>query len=105
MRAAIYCRVSSAGQEDNSSLGTQEERCRKFAAERGWSVVQVYKEIHAGAELFERPRLTELREAMRQRQFEVLLVHALDRLSRKQTHKGLILSEAEHAGVEWHSGH
>ena len=27
-RVAVYCRVSSAGQEDKSSLGTQEAVCR-----------------------------------------------------------------------------
>ena len=102
-RCVVYCRVSSAGQEDNSSLETQEERCRAYAAERGWTVTQVYREVHTGAELFERPQLTLLREAMRRREFDVLLVHALDRLSRKQTHQGLILSEAEHAGVAWDS--
>ncbi len=103
VRVAIYCRVSTAGQEDNSSLGTQEERCRAYAAERGWEVVEVYREVHTGVELFERPQLTLLREAMRQGAFDVLLVHALDRLSRKQTHQGLVLSEAEHAGVRWES--
>ena len=102
-RAAIYCRVSSAGQEDNSSLGTQEAACRSYAAERGWVVVEVYREVHTGAELFERPQLTALRDAMRHGGFDVLVVHALDRLSRKQTHQGLILAEAEHAGVEWDS--
>jgi len=35
-RAAIYCRVSTAGQEaEGSSLATQEARCRAFAAEQG----------------------------------------------------------------------
>jgi len=28
LRAAIYCRVSSSGQEDKSSLGTQEAALR-----------------------------------------------------------------------------
>ena len=30
--AAIYCRVSTTAQEDNSSLATQEQRCREYAA-------------------------------------------------------------------------
>ncbi len=102
-RAAIYCRVSGAGQEDNSSLDTQEAACRAYAAGRGWSVAGKYREVHSGVDLFERPQLTLLREAMRQKAFDVLLVHALDRLSRRQIHQGLILSEAEHAGVEWDS--
>ena len=102
-RVAVYCRVSSSGQEDNSSLATQEASCRAYATERGWTVVAVHREVHTGAELFERPELTRLREAMRAGAFDVLLVHALDRLSRKQTHQGLVLSEAEHAGVAWDS--
>lgn len=102
-RAAIYCRVSSSGQEDNSSLGTQEAACRAYADEHGLDVTAVYRDVHTGAEVFERPQLTELRTAMRAGAFDVLIVHALDRLSRKQTHQGLILSEAEHAGVEWQS--
>jgi site-specific DNA recombinase len=102
-RCAIYTRVSSGLQEDNSSLSTQEARCRAYAEERGWMVTEVFREVHTGAELFERPQLTRLRETMRRREFDVLLVYALDRLSRKQTHQGLILSEAEYAGVEWDS--
>jgi site-specific DNA recombinase len=66
-------------------------------------VTVVYREVHTGAELFERPQLTLLREAMRRGEFDILLVHALDRLSRKQTHQGLILSEAEYARVAWDS--
>src|SRR5215211_6288148 len=48
-RVAIYCRVSSPGQEDNSSLDTQEAACRAHAAEQGWTVVGVYREVHTGA--------------------------------------------------------
>lgn len=102
-RCVVYCRVSSTGQEDNSSLQTQEADCRAYAEQHGWTVAQVYREVHTGRDLFERPQLTLLREAMRRREFDVLLVWALDRLSRKQTHQGLILSEAEYAGVEWDS--
>ncbi len=36
-RAAIYCRVSSRGQEeDGTSLGSQEALCRQHAARRGY---------------------------------------------------------------------
>jgi hypothetical protein len=83
MQAAIYCRVSSAGQEDNSSLETQEAACQAYARDHGWTVSGVFREVHTGAELFECPQLTRLREAMRRQEFDVLLVYALDRLSRK----------------------
>jgi site-specific DNA recombinase len=63
----------------------------------------VYQDVWTGAEVFERPGLTALRTDMRAGAFDVLLVYALDRLSRDTNHQGLVLSEAEHAGVEWQS--
>jgi site-specific DNA recombinase len=99
-RVAIYCRVSTARQEDEgTSLGSQEAACRAYAAEQGYTVAAVYRETHSGADLFERPLLSELRESVRHGDVGTVIAHALDRLSRNQAHLGLILSEAEHAGV------
>lgn len=99
MRAIIYCRVSSAGQEENSSLGTQEERCRRFAVERGWAIANVFREVQTGSELFERPQLTRLREMVRAGEADIVLAFALDRVSRSQAHLGFLLSEWENLGV------
>jgi site-specific DNA recombinase len=49
--------------------------------------------------VFNRPGMTELRDRLRARGVDIVLGHALDRLSRNQTHQGLILSEIEHAGA------
>ncbi|HEX9414263.1 MAG TPA: recombinase family protein, partial [Ktedonobacterales bacterium] len=95
MRAAIYVRVSTSGQEqDGTSLVTQEQYCRAWVTERGGIVPdeQVYVEVHSGAYLWERPQLTRLRAAMRAAAFDVLVVYAIDRLSREQDHLGLIVS-------------
>lgn len=102
-RAGIYLRVSSAGQEDNYSLPTQDDGCRAWSAAHGCDVVAVYKDVWTGAEVFERPDLGRCRADMRAGAFDVLVVYALDRLSRDQNHLGLVLSEAEHAGVAWAS--
>lgn len=99
-RCAIYVRVSSAGQEDNYSLPTQEAACRAFAAERGWEVTGVYTDVHTGTELFERPGLAALREAVRAGDATVVVAYALDRLSRDQAHLGFLLSEWDHAGAQ-----
>ena len=99
LRVSIYCRVSSAGQEDNSSLQTQEERCRIYASERGWIVTEVFREVHTGSELFERPQLNRLREVVRSHNCDVVLAYALDRLSRSQAHLGFLLSEFDHLGA------
>src|SRR5690349_532540 len=95
-RAAIYVRVSTAKQEeDGTSLDTQEDLCRVYAFEHGYKVVSVYRDVHTGAELFERPQLTRLREAVRQGDVDGVVAYALDRLSRSQAHLGLIFSECD----------
>ncbi len=101
-RAAIYVRVSSAAQEDEgSSLVTQEGRCRAHALEQRYDVdeAHVYREVHTGTELWERPQLTQLREAIRGRDVDVVVAYAIDRLSRDPVHLGVVLSEADHVGV------
>ena len=99
-RAAIYVRVSTRGQDDQgTSSETQEAACRAYAAEHGYEVAAVYREVHTGAELWERPQLTTLREAVRRREVDAVIVHAIDRLSRDPVHLGVVLSEAQHAGV------
>lgn len=100
LRAIVYTRVSGAAQEqDGTSLDTQADRCLAYAEERGWQVVAVEREVHTGADLFGRPRLTAVREMLRDSRADVLLAYALDRLSRKQTHVAIIAEEAEAAGA------
>src|SRR5438874_10051049 len=93
IRAAIYVRVSSVGQDKRfrghhddrevGSLETQHDACREHVAERDYAVARLYRETHTGYELYERPQLGELREAARRGDFDVLVCYAVDRLSRK----------------------
>src|SRR5688572_28080692 len=99
-RAAILVRVSTPGQErDGSSLETQEALDRAYATEHGYEVVAVFREVYSRMELWDRPVLTELRERIRRREFDVVIVLCMDRLSGDPTHQAVILSEAEYAGV------
>ena len=100
--AGIYVRVSSGPQETNgTSLQTQEEYCRAFAQKHGYTVPpeHFYREVHTGTELWERPQLSKLREAIRQEQINVVVVHAIDRFSRDPVHLGVLITEADHHGV------
>ena len=88
-RAAIYVRVSTTTQEDGgTSLATQEERCRQYAASRGYDFALFFRETHTGVELWERPQLTALRDAVRHDQVDVVVAYAIDRLSRDPVHLG-----------------
>ena len=97
-RAALYLRVSTTKQDaEGTSLQTQEETCRAYAAEHDYEVVGVFTDVYSGEDIFERPGMSELRELLRGRGVDVVIGHALDRLSRNQIHQGLILSEIEYA--------
>jgi site-specific DNA recombinase len=98
-RAVVYCRVSDPGAIDDYGMDAQEQECRSYAARQGWRIVSAHREFHTGTELFERPELTKIREAMRRGAFDVLLVDRLDRLSRDADHHGFLRTEAKHAGV------
>lgn len=98
-RIAIYCRVSTDGQEDNTSLETQETACRNYARQHGYSIVTVKQDVFSGYALYERPGLTVLRELARQGTIDGILTYALDRLSRKQTHVAILDEECEQLGV------
>ena len=99
MRAVVYCRVSTEGQErDGTSLETQEAQGRAHARAAGWDVITVVRETASGYTL-DRPGLTRVREMMRSRAVDAVLAHAVDRLSRDQTHIGLLLYEAQDSGV------
>jgi len=101
-RAAIYCRVSTNKQEDNYSLETQEASCRGYAQSHGFAVLPeyTYLEAHSGVDLWGRPKLTALREAIRAKAIDVVICHSIDRLSRDPVHLGVIVSEADHKGVQ-----
>ncbi len=99
-RAAIYCRVStSAQEEDGTSLDTQEARCRAHAADRGYQVGDVYRDVYTGAKYRERPALSALRERVRAGEIDVVLAYALDRLSRNQAHLAIVAEEANDHGA------
>src|SRR5438067_4220531 len=101
-RAAIYVRVSTVGQEaDGTSLGTQETACLGHTSARAYATDpgHIYREVFTGTELWERPQLQRLREAIRRREVDVVVCYAIDRLSRDPVHLGVLISEAEHAGA------
>lgn len=98
--ALIYCRVSTRGQEDGTSLDTQEERCRSEAEARGYVVAGVFREVYSGAEIFDRPQLNALRDEVRTKTHAAVYVYAIDRLTRTQGLAAYLLAEFERSGVE-----
>ncbi len=84
MRTAIYARFSTELQQERS-IEDQFELCRAHAAKNGLDVVAVYDDrARSGASIFGRDGLMRMMDAARDGAFDVILVEALDRLSRDQ---------------------
>lgn len=80
VRAVIYTRVSSESQEDNTSLGDQEERAKAYIISQGWKYGGTYSDVASGKDL-NRPSLNNLLAQLKKTDYVVVL--KLDRLSRK----------------------
>jgi len=103
MRVAIYGRVSTGHQVEHQTieqqLGRLAEHVRAHAAE-GWSLdpAHVFRDDgHSGAALA-RPGLDRLRDAVKGREIDRVLVTAPDRLARNYVHQMVLLEEWARAG-------
>lgn len=85
MKAVAYLRVSSLSQVEGHSLDAQERLFRELCKSRGWEAAAIYREEGKSAlsdSLTKRPELRRLLEEARGRQFQVVVVHTMDRLAR-----------------------
>ena len=102
MKAAIYCRVSTENQEqEGTSLDSQLEACLKKAKELGYETNEDYSVLETFSGLtLDRPKLSQLRQWVRDKEVEVVIAYALDRLSRDPVHIIILQDELEKIGVE-----
>lgn len=99
IRAAIYSRVSTEGQEqEGTSLQTQLEACLKYCKQRKYEIEHKFSEAWSGRSL-ERPKLAELRELARSENIDIVVVYSLDRLSRDPVHGVILMQEFEKHGI------
>src|SRR5271168_1876094 len=100
--AAIYARVSSDKQREESTIASQTAALIEFARNRGCQVPAEWvfeDEGYSGASLV-RPGLERLRDLAAEGQIEAVLVHAPDRLSRKYAYQVLLIEELGRHGVD-----
>ena len=82
LRATIYARYSSDNQRE-SSIEDQIEVRRRYAELKGWTIVKVYAEhAQSGASRF-RSEFQQMQVDAEGGCFDVIIIEALDRLSRK----------------------
>lgn len=85
MRAVAYLRVSSASQIDGHSLDAQERLFHELCKNRGWEAIRVYREEGKSAHveaIARRPLFKQLLDDAAKHEFDLVIVHTLDRWSR-----------------------
>jgi len=85
MRAALYARVSSEEQLDNWSISAQKHEFEQHCNQKDWMPVRLYVEEGKSARsdsIEKRPQFKRLLEDCKKREFDVVVVHSLDRWSR-----------------------
>jgi site-specific DNA recombinase len=103
MRAAIYARVSTEGQEDNYSLPTQLEACRRYGCEHDLAIIADGElvDVASGATL-NRPKLDTLRDLVRSGLIDAVIVYSVDRLARDPAVYYLLKGEFSRGHVALH---
>jgi DNA invertase Pin-like site-specific DNA recombinase len=101
MRTALYCRVSTPGQKNTTSLPEQERLTRAHADALGWDVSEphVFREVEGGEDLY-RPQMDRLWDAIAGHDVQAVVVDVLDRLSRDEGDQGAFYHHCDRYGVQ-----
>jgi DNA invertase Pin-like site-specific DNA recombinase len=103
--AAIYARFSTELQNEKSTED-QIALCRAYAARHQLNIVATYEDkARSGASVFGRDGLMQLMDAARQKLFTVVIVEALDRLSRDMEDLAGIHKRLSFQGIEIQAVH
>lgn len=101
-RAVIYARVSTDEQAIRGfSIQSQLESCRKYAHEHDFKVIAEFTDDITGTKI-DRPGLDALRELVQAQPVDAVIVHDLDRFSRKPSHLYILEEELERRGAKVH---
>ncbi|AZG78428.1 recombinase family protein [Methylocystis rosea] len=104
-RAAIYARFSTDLQ-DERSIEDQASLCRKYAERESLDVVAVFDDrARSGGSILGRDGLLALMDKARERSFDVIVVEALDRLSRDMEDLAGIHKRLSFLGIEIRAVH
>jgi DNA invertase Pin-like site-specific DNA recombinase len=95
-RAAIYLRVSTIDQHPETQLYD----LRALADQRGYEIVQEYRDMISGAKS-RRPGLDEMMSDARRGRFDVVVVWAFDRMARSVRHFLEVLDDLNHLSIEF----
>lgn len=81
-KAVIYNRVSTVMQEKVNSLELQTKQCEEFAAAKGYKVIAILTDVESGTK-DDREGYLKLKELIRAKAFDTLIIYETSRISRK----------------------
>lgn len=81
LKVAILVRVSTATEEQKSSLENQKSLFTQICKENGWEIYDIYEEIESGTHT-NRKGLNQLINDAKERKFDIILAKELSRLAR-----------------------
>jgi DNA invertase Pin-like site-specific DNA recombinase len=98
LRVVTYARYSSDGQRA-SSIVDQERNCARRAEAEGWTVVARYADAAISGSDNRRPQYLAMQQAAARREFDLLLVDDLSRLTRDSVEQETVVRRLEFQGI------
>ncbi len=96
----IYCRVSTAGQEEEKTIQNQIMEICDLAEKNNYTIVEKYLDDGWSGDILARPAMDRLREDAKKKKWEAVLVYDPDRIARRYSYQELIMDELIEAGIE-----
>jgi site-specific DNA recombinase len=97
----IYCRRSL---EDKNrqvlSLDDQEKVCRQVAVEKGFTILDIYRESKSAKRPDKRPEFSEMVERIRQHEATYIICWKADRLCRNAKEGGMLIDKVDYEGMQ-----
>lgn len=102
-RCWLYTRID-APEDAHGCLKAQEKELLDFAAKEGYEVAGAASDLGSGLNM-ERPGLARVMQAVKEKDFSILLVKGIDRLGRDTDKVYHFLTELQINGISVHSPH
>ena len=94
MRAIGYARVSTEDQaQAGVSLDFQEEKIRAYCVAKDWDLVSLIRDEGQSAKDLKRPGMQRILEGVRKKEFDVVVILKLDRLTRSVKDLGYLVED------------
>jgi site-specific DNA recombinase len=103
LKAAAYMRYSSAAQDDGFSIEAQQRAIREFAIKNNIEIVAEYIDKAKSGTNANRPAFQRLFSDCEQREFEIVIVHNLDRFARNALDSKVYRARLKEMGIALYS--